>query len=121
MTGRRIGRRSVQLSLPGLRPSRWPRFPTNRADQLLALLDARRISTLFGVGALLGLAFVGDGELAARLAQFALVALTLATVVGWWELVRTQNNPPPITTTRRANHASRAWFIAVLIVTFAAG
>src|ERR1700682_522266 len=48
----------------------------------------RWISAACGVLALCALGFIGEGDLANRLAQLALVAVAFATSIGWWQLSR---------------------------------
>ncbi len=80
----------------------------------------RWICASCGVVALCALGFVGDGDHANHLAQFALVALGLATATGWWQLARS-NRAPQRVQQRGANRSSHSWLLATLAVALLAG
>src|SRR5437879_12599526 len=60
------------------------------------LRQARSFSVTAGVCALLILSVIPEGSLSERMAITALIALVLAAVVGWFELLTTQRIEEPM-------------------------
>jgi arabinofuranan 3-O-arabinosyltransferase len=111
------GYEQIPLALSGMEPSPLPVLPPIKAASSPPSL--RWICAASGVAALFTLGFVGDGVVAARLAEFALLALGLATAIGWWQLMRSRQMFPTVVA-RSGLRVSRTWLwtvIAVVLVT----
>jgi hypothetical protein len=91
-----------------LRPSHYSAF-------LVSVTDPRLICAACGVVALCALGFMGEGPLADRVAQLGLVALSLATAIGWVQLARSrQATGPPCQ--RAQTRRSNTWLLVTIAV-----
>jgi hypothetical protein len=85
------------------------------------LNQIRRLSAASGVVLLLALATVPEGGAAARLDLLALLALGLATAMGWMQLVSRGRVRPPARHIEARGRSSRDWLLLTIGVALLAG